>query len=149
MNDSTSTPGANKTLVSRIADDIWNRGDLAAVDEVMMADARYHGPHMPNGSGGREDWRNAIAMYLGAFPDSRVTYDELIATKDIVIGRWSATATHTGPLPGVTPTGKPIAIGGITIYRLVDGKILEAWEQLDLLGMWEQLGVVAAPGPPH
>jgi steroid delta-isomerase-like uncharacterized protein len=137
---------ANKRLVSRIADDIWNRHDLAAIDEVMTPDATYHGPHMPNGVGNRESWRRAIAMYLGAFPDSRVTFEELIASGDFIVGRWSATATHTGGLPGVAATGKRINISGITIYRIADGMIAEAWEQLDMLGMWQQLGVVSLPG---
>ena len=135
-----------KALVSRIAADIWNRGDLEVVDEVMAADAPYHGPHMPNGLGDRESWRQAIAGYRGAFPDSHVTFDELIVSGDTVVGRWKATGTHTGPLPGLPPTGKPIALGGITIYRIADGKIIEAWEQLDMLGMWQQLGVVSLPG---
>ena len=136
---------ANKALVSRIATDIWNRGDLDITSEVMAAKARYHGPHMPDGIGDRENWRQAIAMYRAAFPDSHVTFDELISTGDTVVGRWSATATHTGQLPGVAATGKRIAIGGITIYRLAGGKIVEAWEQLDMLGMWQQLGVVSLP----
>jgi len=136
---------ANKALVSRIATDIWNRGDLDVVNEVMVVDARYHGPHMPNGMGSRENWREAIAMYRSAFPDSHVRFEALIATGDTVVGRWSATATHTGQLPGVAPTGKRIAIGGITIYHLDCGKIVEAWEQLDMLGMWQQLGMVSLP----
>ena len=136
----------NKVLVSRIADDIWNQGLLAVVDEVMIADAKYHGPHMPNGLGSRENWRQAIERYRAAFRDSHVTFEELIANGDTVVGRWSATGTHTGPMPGVPPTGKRIAIGGITIYRIAGGKIVEAWEQLDLLGMWQQLGIVALPG---
>ena len=135
-----------KALISRIADDIWNRGDLNVVYEVMSAEARYHGPHMPDGVGDREAWRRAIGMYRDAFPDSHVTFDELIVSADTVVGRWSATATHTGPLPGLEPTGRRIAIGGITIYRIANGKILEAWEELDMLGMWQQLGVVSLPG---
>jgi steroid delta-isomerase-like uncharacterized protein len=131
----------DKALVNRIAHDIWNSGNLAAVDEIMAPDARYHGPHMPNGLGGRDDWRNAIAMYRRAFPDARVTFDELIVAGDRIVGRWSATGTHNGELPGMAPTGTEIAISGITIYRIADDQITEAWEQLDLLGMWQQLGV--------
>ena len=134
-------------LISRIAEDIWNRGDIDVADDIMIADAKYHGPHMPNGVGVREDWKRAITMYRAAFPDSHVTYEELIITDDTVIGRWSATATHTGELPGLAPTGKHIVISGITIYRFSESKISEAWEQLDLLGMWQQLGVVNIPGP--
>ena len=136
----------HKALVSRIADDIWNRGELAAVDEVMAADARYHGPHQPNGVGDREGWRAHIARIRDAFPDSQVTFEELIACGDTVVGRWSASGTQTGPLPGVAPTGKRISITGITIYRIADGKIVEAWEQLDMLGMWHQLGLLDLPG---
>jgi predicted ester cyclase len=84
-------------------------------------------------------------MYRSAFPDAHVTYEELIPSGDTVVGRWSATGTHTGQLPGVPPTGKPISISGITIYRIRKGRIAESWEQLDLLGMWEQLGVVTLP----
>lgn len=136
----------DKALIRRVADDIWNRGDLAVVDQVMAEDAAYHGPHLPGGTGTREDWRRAIAMYRGAFPDSHVAFEELIPCGDRVVGRWSATGTNTGPLPGMEPTGKRIEIGGITIYRIAQGRIVEAWEQLDLLGMWRQLGVVAVPG---
>lgn len=141
------TAADNQALVSRIAEDIWNRGDLAVVDEVMVPSAKYHGPHMPNGTGDRASWRRAIAMYRAALPDSHVVFDELIACgDDVVVGRWSATGTQTAPLPGVAPTGKRIAITGISVYRLAGGKIVETWEQLDLLGMWQQLGVVTLPG---
>jgi steroid delta-isomerase-like uncharacterized protein len=138
-----------KAVVARIADEIWNRGNLAAVEDVMASDARYHGPHMPGGSGGRDDWRAAIAMYRGAFPDARVTFEELLVSGDRIVGRWSATGTHTGDLPGVPPTGKGIAISGITVYRFAEGRIAEAWEELDLLGMWQQLGLFRGPGHGH
>jgi predicted ester cyclase len=137
----------NKKLVSLIADEIWNQGKLKVCDEIMSVDAKYHGPHMPNGTGTRENWKQAIAMYRNVFPDSHVTYEGLIANDDFVVGRWSATGTHKGKLPGIEQiTGKQIAISGITIYRFVNGKIIEAWEQLDLLGMWKQLGVISLPG---
>jgi predicted ester cyclase len=134
-----------KKLISRIADDIWNGGRLAVIDEVMSSDGKYHGPHMPNGLGDRETWKRAIGMYRSAFPDSHVTFEELIASGDTIVGRWRATGTHTGELPGLPPTGKPINIGGITIYRFREGKVVEAWEHLDMLGMWQQLGVVTLP----
>ena len=140
---------SNEALVSRIADDIWNRGDLDVCDEVMAAGAKYHGPHMPNGEGDRESWKQAIGMYRAAFPDSHVTFEAFHPFEEGIVGRWSATATHNGSLPGLEPTGKKISIGGIIIYRIADGKIVESWEQLDMLGMWQQLGVVTLTGPGH
>ncbi len=137
----------NKKLVSLIADDIWNKGKMETADKVMADNTKYYGPHMPNGVGTKKDWINAITMYRNAFPDSHVTYEELITSNDIVVGRWSATGTHTGKLPGIEQvTGKQIALSGITIYRFADGKIIEAREQLDLLGMWKQLGFISLPG---
>ena len=97
----------NKKLVSLIADDIWNKGKMETADKVMAVNAKYHGPHMPNGVGTREDWKSTITMYRNAFPDSQVTYEELITSNDIVIGRWSATGTHTGKLSRIEQvTGK-------------------------------------------
>jgi len=139
-------PTDARTLIARIAEEIWNRGDLSVVDEVMAPEGAYHGPHMPGGTGDRETWRRAVGAYLAAFPDSHVTFNELLVCGDAVVGRWSATGTHTGPLPGVEPTGRRIEIGGITIYRLAEGRVVEAWEQLDMLGMWRQIGVVEVPG---
>jgi len=137
----------NKKLVSLIADEIWNQGKLEVCDEIMSVDAKYHGPHMPNGAGTRENWKQAIKMYRNAFPDCRVIYEELIVCDNIVIGRWNATGTHTGNLPGIEQiTGKQIVISGITIYKLANDKIIEAREQLDLLGMWRQLGFISISG---
>lgn len=137
----------NKKLVSLIADEIWNKGKMETADKVMADNAKYYGPHMPNGNGTRENWKQAIAMYRNAFPDGHVIYEELIACNEIIVGRWSATGTHTGKLPGIEQvTGKRVSISGITIYRFAKGKIIEAWEQLDLLGMWQQLGFISLPG---
>jgi len=137
---------AHERLVARIADDVWNRGDLEVCDQIMAEDATYHGPHMPGGEGDRADWKRAIVMYRAAFPDCHVEYAEILTCGDHVIGRWRATGTQTGAMPGLEPTGRRISIGGITIYRIAGGTIAEAWEELDLLGMWRQLGVVAPLG---
>ena len=134
------------SIISRIADEMWNKGLIDIGDEIMEADAKYHGPHMPGGTGTREDWKRAVGMYRTAFPDSHVKYEDLIENENIVVGRWSATGTNTGKIAGMTPTGKAIVISGITIYNFKGDKISEAWEQLDMLGMWTQLGVIKLPG---
>ena len=134
------------SLISRIADEMWNKGKIEVGDEIMEADAKYHGPHMPGGIGSREDWKQAVGIYRAAFPDSNVKYEDLIETNDIVIGRWSATGTNTGKLAGMPPTGKPISLSGITIYKFKGDKVSEAWEELDMLGMWKQLELIKLPG---
>ena len=66
----------NKKTIFLIADEIWNQGKIEVCDEIMSVDAKYHGPHMPNGTGTRENWKQAIVMYRNAFPDRYVTYEE-------------------------------------------------------------------------
>jgi len=80
---------------------------------------------------------------LVAFPDARYTVEDQLADGDKVFTRWSWTGTHKGELMGIALTGKPVRISGMVIDRIVDGKIVEEWEEWDALGMMQQLGVVA------
>ena len=106
------------SMFYRIADEMWKKGLIEVGDEIMEADAKYHGPHMHNGFGTREDWKHAVGMYGSAFPDSFVKYEDLIETDNIVIGRWSATATNTGKLAGMPPTEKSVTIQNLTVHRI-------------------------------
>jgi predicted ester cyclase len=86
-------------------------------------------------------------MILGAFPDMEIEVDLLLAEDDLVVGRWTATATHQGPMMGIPPSGRPITITGIDIQRVADGKIVEVWHQEDILGMLQQIGALPEPPP--
>ena len=69
----------------------------------------------------------------------------MIAADDRVVVRWTLQATHTGPFAGIPPTNKKIIVGGISLYRLRDGKITETRNQADLLGAFNQLGAIKKP----
>jgi steroid delta-isomerase-like uncharacterized protein len=79
-----------------------------------------------------------------AFPDSRLTVEDLIAKDDKVVCRFVMSATHQGEFFGVPATGKPIRLPGITILRFVDGKCVERWSQADFLGVLQQIGAIPA-----
>ena len=81
-----------------------------------------------------------------AFPDEETTFEDQIAEGDKVVSRMTSRATQVGEFQGVLPTGKRIAVTGIWIDRVVDGKIVERWGQVDMLGVMQQLGVAPAPG---
>jgi predicted ester cyclase len=85
-------------------------------------------------------------MYLGAFPDLKVTSDFQVAEGDKVVMRWTGTGTHTGELMGIPATGKRIEMTGIGIQRIAGGRIVEEWVESDQMGMMQQLGVVPPPG---
>jgi steroid delta-isomerase-like uncharacterized protein len=135
---------ANKALVRR-AFEIWNRAELAAVGEIVSADYARHDPATP-GVRGVEGLQQLIASYHEAFPDLRLTIEDLLAEGETVAARWSGSGTHRGALMGIPPTGRQTAVSGIGLYRLAGGKIAEEWESWDALGLMQQLGAVPAPG---
>ncbi len=81
-------------------------------------------------------------MLRNAFPDITYTIEDLIAEGDKVVARWSAQGTHRGDFMGIPPTNKQVRFSEIEIIRVVDGKAVEEWEELDRLGLMTQLGVI-------
>ena len=135
----------NKALVGRQTEEVFNKHNPDAVDEIYAPDFVNHSapPGMPND---REGFKALIGMYLGAFPDLKVTSDFLVAEGDEVVNRWTTTATHSGELMGIPATGKRIKMTGIDIFRVAGGKIAELWTEADQMGLMQQLGVVPPPG---
>jgi predicted ester cyclase len=72
--------------------------------------------------------------------------NDIIAEDDKVLVRWTWQCTHQGDFNGIAPTGKEIAVTGMALYRLARGKCVERWVELDLLGLFRQVGAVPAPG---
>ena len=134
-----------KALVRQVVDD-WNRGDLDALDEHL--DPAYVNRD-PNNLEVTDlpSYKRWAAAARAAFPDLRVTIEDLIAEGDKVVARVTIRATHTGEFMGIPPTGKHIETDVIDILRFADGKVIEHWAQPDRLGMYQQLGLLPA-GPP-
>jgi steroid delta-isomerase-like uncharacterized protein len=86
-----------------------------------------------------------IAMYRTAFPDLRLDIEHLVAEGDTIVVRFTAHGTHRGELLGILPTGKPVTVAAMELFRLADGKIAEQWVTMDVLGLLQQLGAI--PGP--
>ena len=86
-----------------------------------------------------------ILDFRTAFPDFRVTNDDIIAAADRAILRWSAHGTHQAELAGIPPTGKPVKVTGIDILRIANGKIVERWAEDNGLELMQQLGVIPSP----
>ena len=85
-------------------------------------------------------------MYFNAFPDLRLTVDEMVAEGDAVVTRNTATATHTGDLMGIPPTGKQITVRGLDLVRFSGGKATEVWHFEEDMAMFAQLGVAPPLG---
>jgi steroid delta-isomerase-like uncharacterized protein len=134
----------NKTLARRYLAAL-DRGDLAALDEILSPDYRYHLPGGP----APLDWeqhRQFLTTFYSACPDLSHTVEDMIAEGDRVATRATDRGTQRGELMGIPPTGKPFAITGINIIRIAGGRIAEEWVVFGQLGMLQQLGVMPAPG---
>ena len=129
----------NKALLRRLFEEVWNQGNLGTVDELLATDYVLNDPgQMVRGP---EGFKAYVSAFRAAFPDMKATIEDQIAGDDRVAMRFTVQATHTGEFQGIPPTGKQVIMSGIDIQRIVDGKIVENWVNLDALGLLQQLGV--------
>ena len=134
----------NIAVVSRIWNDVWNRGDLDACDEILASDYVGIIPGQPEPIRGPEAFKQMVAAYRGGFPDVHLRVDDVFATGDRVAVRWVSRGTNTGAMMGMPPTGRPMEVMGISLFQVVDGKVAMEWEGFDTMGMMRQLGLVPA-----
>jgi predicted ester cyclase len=131
----------NKALVQRFYEEIVNQKNLTALDQFVAPNAVNH--TVP--SGFPQGPSQFLGLHFNAFPDLKVTVEDLLADGDKVVARVSILGTHQGALMAVSPTGKPFTGMAINIFRIVNGKIVEHWGLADRLGALQQLGVVTVP----
>ena len=135
----------NKALSRRFMEEVVNRGNISLVDELVAPDFVEHEELPPGITPGREAIKQLPAIFRSAFPDFKVTIDDLIAEGDKVVVRTTWSGTHKGEFMGLAATGKGVSFGVIDIIRIAGGKFVEHWGQMDNMGMMQQLGVVPAP----
>lgn len=114
---------------------------ISALEEFISADYVYHNPPLPD----VRDFatlKQFNAMSSAAFPDLHFTIEDLVAEGDKVVYRYSATGTHKGDLGDIKATGQTVTITRMVIFRILNGKVQEDWEQTNMLGPMQQLGVV-------
>ncbi len=128
------------SVVSRIWNEIWNKGALDVSDDVFTADYLGHLPIMT--VHGPEEFKNLVRVYLTAFPDVHLTVEDTFTTGNRVCVRWISRGTHLGSMMGIPPSGNKIEVMGISIFRMAGGKVAEEWEGFDTLGMMQQVGAV-------
>jgi steroid delta-isomerase-like uncharacterized protein len=135
----------NKVLVRRFIDEVYNQGRPEIIDELFADDYVDHTAsteQAPGPSGARQIYD----VFHAAFPDLRVEIHDLVADDDLVTFRSTMSGTSKGPLMGAAPTGNRIEIASMVFLRIRDGRIVERWEQMDLLGLMLQLGIVSESG---
>lgn len=133
----------NKALMGRFLEEVFNKKNLAAIDEFIAPDQVDHTlpaflPSTPEGT------KRAIDMFLKAFPDVQLTVEDMVAEGDRVVTRYTSRGSQKGAFMGIPPTGKQMTVSSIIIARFADGKIVEEWGLDDQMGMLQQLGIIPA-----
>ena len=135
----------NTAVIRRVYEQIYNAGNLEAIFEVYAPEFISHPNSVShNGILGPDGIREFVCMLRAAIPDIHFDVLDEIASQDRVVTRWKMQGTLLGSLFGFQPTGKIGFVTGITIHRVVNGKVMEAWEEADMLGAFDQFGIIPA-----
>jgi predicted ester cyclase len=138
------TPEELKAQARRLAQEVFTQGDLAVADELVSPDYVHHmpGPQPMDGIRGLKEW---VTLLRRTFPDVHLILEDEIAEADRVVNRITVRGTHEGEFLGIPPTGRQVAFDVIDINRTgPDGRFVEHWSSIDLLGLLRQLGALPA-----
>jgi len=130
---------ANKELIRRFYDEVWNKGNTDFAFEVFAEGYVRHDLRPGNPTGGPAGQKQVADDFRAAFPDVKQEIDFMVAEGEIVVARWMMQGTNTGQWGKQPPTGKFVKIAGVNIFRFADGKVVEIWNHRDDLGMMQQL----------
>jgi len=134
----------NKDLVNRMWE-AWSKGDFETYKELLAPDYACYFPSRSTKPMSQEETIEIRKMLRKAFPDISWSMEELIATEDKVIMRVIERGTHKGEYMGIPATGNKYENSGISITRIENGKVVEQREELDILGLMQQLGMELKP----
>lgn len=137
---------SNESLYRRLIEEGFNQGNLAVVEELVAPDAVEH---QRGSAGGREGVARTISYLRSAFPDFKITIDEVVSQGDKVWARQRGGGTNLGSFFGRPPTGAKAVIDVIDICRFADGMMAEHWGVPDQLGLLMTLGLLPPPARPE
>jgi steroid delta-isomerase-like uncharacterized protein len=134
----------NKQLVRRWFEEVWNKGNANAIDEMFAADGIAHGLNDDKTQPltGPAGFKKFHAAFRESFPDIRVEVHEILSEGDLVAARCSVTGSHQGNSLGIAASNRPVELSGIAMVRVRDGKIVEGWNNFDFMTMYRQIGAI-------
>lgn len=137
----------NKALIRRYVEQVPNGGNLNAIDDFCSADYKRYlsAAAAPINAAGN---KQRLAGLRAVFPDLKITIDDMFAEGDRVVYRGTARGTQQVAFMGISPSGKPVAVAVVEIFRIENGKIAEHWGGPDTMDLVQQLGGVVSAAPP-
>jgi steroid delta-isomerase-like uncharacterized protein len=138
------TTEQNKATFRRMVEEVFNKGNIGLVDELLTPDFVEREGLPPGFPDGREGVKQLTLMLRSAFPDFKATIEDMLADGDKVVVRMTWTGTQKGEFMGIPATGKRVSFGVIDIVRFSGSKFAEHWGLMDRSSLMEQLGAVPA-----
>jgi steroid delta-isomerase-like uncharacterized protein len=135
----------NKALMRNYIEEAWNKGNLDFVDKNFSSDFVGHGTFHGQPTN-RDGVKSVISTIRNAIPDLNITIEDMLAEGTKVASRWVTKGTHKGDLMGAKPTGNKISVSETAVFRVKDGKVVEAWANRDDLGFLQQIGLIPPLG---
>lgn len=140
----------NKAMMRDYLDRFWNQGDEGAGEQSVAEDVVLHDLadvpiDLPAGRAGLFEMRK---VFETAMPDFKMTIDDMIGEGDRLLIRWTGEGTHTGDFMGIPPTHRTAKWTAMSVARIQDGKMVEGWQNMDEMGLMQQLGVLPGGTPP-
>ena len=135
----------HRDIVERWFGELFTRGDLAALDELLTPDFVAHGPGESGDTHGSEGFAEWLRWYLNTFTDREWTVHDVISAGDKVVARYSGRTTYRGGWLGIPSNNERVLETGILIYRVEGGRVKELWSEMSDLPIAAQLGALRAP----
>jgi steroid delta-isomerase-like uncharacterized protein len=131
---------ANKLLLRRWFEQVWNQKSEAAIDQMFSKDGKSHGfPDADSTLLGPEQFKAVHRAFCGAFPDLHVDVEDIVAEGDRVAVRWRVTMTHQGDHLGFPATGKKGTLEGSSFLIVKDNQVMDGWNRMDLQSLMQKL----------
>jgi steroid delta-isomerase-like uncharacterized protein len=124
----------------------WSKGNVDVADQMIAPGFKVHGAGGQVISSGPDGAKELVRIWRRAMPDGMMTIDDMFAENDLVVIRMTWRGTHLGEFYGTPASGKQITCTSIGIDRLENGKVVEGWGELDMLGMMQTMGAIPSPG---
>lgn len=137
----TKTLEANKKI-ARQSIEAQSKGDYDSLEKIT--DTKKFKLHFP-GFKTSLNYGESVKVgkdYNTAFPDIKVSIENQIAEGDYVVTKLTYQGTNKGEFQGISASGKKVKTTGMNLQRIVNGKILEEWDEFDALGMMQQIGAI-------
>ena len=149
MSVSPSLETENKAFLRRWFEEVWNRGRADLIDQLRDPDTVATGlGHSTAESRGPAPFKAFYRNLRQTFPDLHIQVEDIVAEGDKVVARLSAQGTHSGD--ALAPaTGRRVTFAALVMARIADGRIAEAWNCIDQLGILKQIGALPADVGPE